>query len=401
PPPPPGRVAHESAGRDRPPASSSAAIPSRRFLVQVVPGLEEIAADEIAGAIPDAEFVAAWKKFDERASLLEYRSSHQPRQWLALGTVEDVFALAARARSIRGDRAGLSDLAAAILTSKYFERAMAALRACQPSAPRTFRVVARKSGQHEFRRVDAQRTAEAAIGRRLPALQLVPDDAAAEFWLTVVDREALLGVRLSTKELRQRAQPVDSIAASLKPTVARAMALLSRPRPTDVVLDPLCGAGTLLIERAAAAPFAALIGGDRDVSAVAKARANAAAAGLPIEVREWDALALPLADASVDVVLTNPPFGKKVEILDADPRSFYRRLLAELQRVLRPNGRLVLVTSQVDAAQSALRALPSPAIVRRRVPVLIRGERATIFAIEKAAEKAVAAETAGRGDAPY
>ena len=99
---------------------------------------------------------------------------------------------------------------------------------------------------------------------------------------------------------------------------------------------------------------------------------------MPIDVQEWDALALPLPDSSVDVVLANPPFGKKVEIHDG-PYAFYRQLVAELRRVLRPSGRLVLITSQADAFRHSVTALPSPLRVRQCVPVLVRGERATIF----------------------
>jgi 23S rRNA G2445 N2-methylase RlmL len=111
---------------------------------------------------------------------------------------------------------------------------------------------------------------------------------------------------------------------------------------------------------------------------VAITQANARAAGVRIDVQAWDALALPLPDRSVDVVLANPPFGKKVEI-DGGPYAFYRRLVAELRRVQRPGGRLVLITSQADAFRRSVTALASPLFVRQRVPVLVRGERATIF----------------------
>jgi tRNA (guanine6-N2)-methyltransferase len=357
------------------PASGTAAL---RLLVHVVPGLEDVAADEIAGAVPGAELAGVWTNFDERTSLLEYRAAGNPSRWLALGTVEDVFALAARARSLHNDRSGLHELAAATLTSKHLDRAMGAYTECRGGAPCTFRVVARQSGTHAYRRVDAQRAVEGALCTRLPRLRLVADEADAEFWLSVVGREALVGLRLSTHRMRGHAYPFDSLPASLKPTVARAMVRLSQPRTTDVVLDPLCGAGTLLIERALAAAYSALYGGDREPSAVAIAQANARAAGVRIDVQAWDALTLPLSDRSVDVVLANPPFGKKVAI-DGGPYAFYRRLAIELRRVLRPGGRLVLITSQADAFRRSVTALPSPLLVRQRVPVLVRGERATIF----------------------
>lgn len=360
-----------------PPAASN-----RTFLVHVVPGLEGIAAEEIASSSLDAELTGEWRYFDERSSLLAYRAGADLDRWLTLATVEDVFALVAQVRGLRADRGGLGELAAATLSAKRFESAISALASCRGRLPRSYRVVARKSGVHEYRRVDAQRAVEGVLRTRLPRLRLVADDADMELWLTIVGREALLAVRLSTSQMRGRSHPFASLPASLKPAVARAMVRLSAPRPSDRVLDPFCGAGTLLIERALAGPHTELVGGDRDPEAVTKARTNAGAAGATAEIREWDALALPIENESVDVILTNPPFGKRVAIDAGDPLAFYGRLVAELHRVLRPGSRLVLITSQTEAFLRAARRPASQFLVRRRVPVLVRGERATIFVAE-------------------
>ena len=350
-----------------------------RVLLHVSPGLEEVAGTEVARRFPGAERVGVWRQFDERTSLLEYRVQGDGRDWLALETVEDIFLLAARARALTADERGLAELSAAILTSKYLDPA---LRAFAPvgQRPRTFRIVARKAGVHAYRRVDAQRAVERALRTRLPALRLVPDDADAEFWLTIVRDVALLGLRLSDRHMRGRAAPFQSLPAALKPTVARAMAHLSVPRPDDRVLDPMCGAGTLLLERARIAPYGSLLGGDRDRHAVAAARANARAAGVRLDIRAWDALDLPVDAASIDCILTNPPFGKQMAIA-GDVDQFYTRLLRELRRVLRPGGRLVLITSQDAAVRQAMRTLAPSFGTRQRIPLLLRGERAVIFVL--------------------
>lgn len=352
-----------------------------RLLVHCVPGLEDVVSDEVEERFPAASLVGAWRQFDERTSLLEFRAGGDGCAWRSLDTAEDVFSLAARARAIQTDHRGLNELAAAVLRSKLLDTSMVHFVECWKQAPRSFRVVARKAGEHSYRRVDAQRAVEQALRTRLPRLRLVDDDADAEFWLTVVGTTALLGLRLSSAAMRGHSYPFISLPASLKPSVARAMAMLSRPRERDRVLDPFCGAGTLLLERAAVGPFGALAGGDIDREVVSTAAANSGAARLPVALEQWDALALPLPEHCVDVVLTNPPFGKRVAIPGDAPDPFYRRFLREIRRVLAPDGRLVVLTSQTDAFQRALRGLTPTFTIRRRVPVVVRGERATIFVV--------------------
>ena len=108
------------------------------------------------------------------------------------------------------------------------------------------------------------------------------------------------------------------------------------------LLDPCCGAGTILVE--AALGGAAAMGGDSDPAAVAAAQANAAAAGVSAAIRQWDAQALPIADASIDRLVSNLPWGCQVAV-DTALATFYRRTCSEMRRVLAPGGRIALLTS--------------------------------------------------------
>jgi tRNA (guanine6-N2)-methyltransferase len=362
------------------PADDQASSP--RYLVHTVPGIEDVTIDEVKELVPGAHLVGAWRRFDERTSLLEFRADGGPKAWLKLATTEDVFALAARGRALRPGEAGLADLSASVLTSRLLDRAMRALAIARKAPPASFRVVARMAGEHGFRRVDAQRAVASAVRKRFPKLRQREDEADAEVWLSLVGGDALVAVRLSSPEMRGARKELRTLPASLKPSVARAMVRLSGPKPDDVVLDPFCGAGTLLIERGLAAPFDELHGGDRDHAAVTRARGNLRLAGLQGPIKEWDARNLPLDDASFDVVLTNPPFGKQLGMAD-QPEPFYVAFVAELARVLEPGGRMVLVTNQYDAFQAASRA--AGLRTRRRLGVIVRGERATVFVCEKPA----------------
>lgn len=109
----------------------------------------------------------------------------------------------------------------------------------------------------------------------------------------------------------------------------------ARLKPGEVVLDLGCGAGvdTLLAARAVG-PEGKVIGLDMTPAMLERARRNAALMGLDhVEVREGLMEAIPLPDASVDVVVSNG-------VLNLSTRK--SRVLAEMTRVLRPGGRIAL-----------------------------------------------------------
>jgi tRNA (guanine6-N2)-methyltransferase len=348
------------------------------YIAHVVPGLEAIAEGEIVAALEAERPFRILREFDERTSLLIFCYGGSPEALFTLGTVEDVFALAVESENVQSSRAGLAGVRAAVGRGTSFG---AGVDRAFPVRPRrrgktTFRVIARKSGEHAFRRVDLQRAVELGVLDRLPAWRLVEDDAQIEVWVSLVGPQLVVGIRLSDRSMRQRKYRNTSLPAALKPTVAHAMALLSEPRDDDVVLDPMCGSGTVLIERARAARYRLLLGGDIEESAVMAARDNIGPRYKPIEIRLWDARNLPLEDDSVSAIITNMPFGKQIGTPEEN-RSLYPALLTEWVRVLADGGRMVLLTG--DNAL-LLRAVQRQSVLTlvRQMPVVVRGYRATL-----------------------
>jgi arsenite methyltransferase len=103
----------------------------------------------------------------------------------------------------------------------------------------------------------------------------------------------------------------------------------------ETVLDLGCGAGTdLLIAAQMTGPSGRAIGVDMTPSMLERARASGEAMGLTnVELYESLIESLPLEDESVDVVISNG-------VIDLIPDK--DAVFAEIDRVLRPGGRLQL-----------------------------------------------------------
>ncbi len=151
------------------------------------------------------------------------------------------------------------------------------------------------------------------------------------------------------------------------------MVRLAGTAPDMIVLDPMCGAGTILAEQAElarqrGAGRVTLWGGDIDRNALRAASANLKRFN-PDIIANWDARRLPLPDASVDRIICNPPFGRQL----ASPEEIgplYRRAIAEWDRVLKPGGRAVLLVGDPEPLLDAVRRVGWGAQKQYRVRVL-------------------------------
>lgn len=157
----------------------------------------------------------------------------------------------------------------------------------------------------------------------------------------------------SSLELRPRLSPdprmfyrQDDVPAASHPPLAACMARLAGRMDGDIVWDPFCGSGLELIERALRGGVRRLMGTDLSPAAIAISQANVAAAHLESvaanftcgDFRNYQAVE-GLAPASVTLIITNPPMGRRVRIKDM--RGLFTDFFNVAARVLKPGGRLV------------------------------------------------------------
>jgi hypothetical protein len=384
------RQTYRNAGRDRKVASQERARPHpirfgpNLYIAHTQPGFEGIAADEIAGRISGAREITR-RVVPDRAGMTIFFAPAAEKLG-AIRTAEDLFGLAGYRAGIGPENKELDKIRGLSREAPLIGPALAARVKVTPGTRAgrrlKFRVVARMAGEHEYRRVDFQRAVERGILERDDhTWRLEEGDADVELWATMIDAEFFLTVRLSDDKMRHREYKAAHRPASLRASSAAALAWLSDPREDEVVLDPFCGAATILIERAHLGRYAMLLGSDRDDAALAAARVNVGTRYKPIQLENWDAGALPLADASVNKIVTNLPWGIRYGS-HGENRKLYPLWFREFARVLKSGGMMVLLTSEwrlMRELERTRKIAPSKII---RVSVL--GKPAAIYVCRKA-----------------
>lgn len=168
-----------------------------------------------------------------------------------------------------------------------------------------------------------------------------------EILIHISDSQFVIGIPCQEGSLAQRPR---GAVPGLRFNTAYCMVHVAAIREGDVVLDPMCGHGTLLMEASCIASAAVLVGCDRCPDAVAQATQNMSIVGATrASIMQCLGQHLPLRNHSIDVIVCDMPFNH-AHVLDTSIDA----LLTEWIRVLRPGGRMVLLTKAEALVTSAL-----------------------------------------------
>jgi putative N6-adenine-specific DNA methylase len=358
---------------------------SLRWFAVVAPGLEEAAAREIA-ALPDAA------ELHPEVGGVEWSApaigGYRANLWLRLPT-----RVLGRIGTVEAREFGKLRHRAAGLNWGAF---------VAPGAALSLRASASRSRLYHTGAI--VETAALAIGDAVKGVHVAKEDEDAGVSILVRGHEDhfTFSVDASGERLHRRGARIEIGAAPLRETLAAGLLALAGWEPSVPLVDPMCGAGTIVIEaalqaldrapgmarafgegfaidawplfsaggasteaaalreeargRIRAALPAPIVGSDHDARAIESAQRNAdrAEVGAHLTLVSRDITDARPPGASPGLVIANPPYGRRL----SDPRAAVRTY-RELGRVLRAHFRgwraAIVIPQQLRDAAGALK----------------------------------------------
>ncbi|NWH64861.1 THUM3 protein, partial [Geococcyx californianus] len=221
-----------------------------------------------------------------------------------------------------------------------------------------------------------------------------------EVLLNIHNNEVVVGIALTEESLHRR-NITHFGPTTLRSTLAYGMLRLCDPQPTDIIVDPMCGTGAIPIEGATEWPSCYHIAGDNNPQAVKRAANNicsllrknenkesSTSSGIPLDIIQWDICNLPLRSGSVDIIVTDMPFGKRIGSKKKN-WDLYPACLMEMGRICAPGtGRAVLLTQDKKCFAKALSRMGHIWRKSQTVWVNVGGLHAAVYLLKRTWERA-------------
>lgn len=143
-------------------------------------------------------------------------------------------------------------------------------------------------------------------------------------------------------ELREPGRKEFFHPSMMNAKLARAMCNLAQVMPSQIVLDPFCGAGGILCE---VIPIGARgVGMDLNWNLLRGARLNLKDAGvIGFSLIQGDARSCPVD--SCDCIVTDPPYGRASSTRGSQARALVESFLKDVRRILPKGGRVCMCAS--------------------------------------------------------
>lgn len=169
----------------------------------------------------------------------------------------------------------------------------------------------------------------------------------------------------------------------LRPELAYILCSLSKPNKKDIFLDPFAGHGSIPITRAKYFASNLIFASDKieGYKRYLNKRINSKSIRERIIPKNLDATQLDFFENNyIDKIVTDPPWGEYKNIENIAP--FYKKILAEFERILKKKGILVLITSKKQEFENTLKNIPNFRL-KEKYDILVSGKKAGVYKIMK------------------
>lgn len=237
----------------------------------------------------------------------------------------------------------------------------------------TFRV--RFQNENQFVKVDKNisKKAEETVlhNSKLHLDRLSPT---TEIWYSI-RREgfAFCGQLISKREFTEK----NLNKGELRPEIAYLICCYADLNQDDVVAEPFFGYGSIPVQLIKKFRFQKLFASDIDKEKISINMQKKQLKDNPqIELSVNDAFVLPqIIDRSVDVVITDPPWGYFEQIDDIG--EFYKKMFTSFKRILKENGRMIILSARKDEIEKA--ALEMNVQILSSLHTLVNGKKASLY----------------------
>jgi len=325
------------------------------YISSFTTGFGEVAARALLSLLPGASVVRVYD------GLIHYTYSGNPK---AINQVPFFNNSYCTLRSFQGK-------------SLSFPRMVKEIESCKlryPVQNGTFRV--RFSKGNQFAGVDKQISQRAEnVVIKSSRLKLDRLNPATELWYVIRNE----GFGFYGQLLQKRVSTEKNLhPGELRPEFAYLMCLCGQPTRQSVVLDPFAGYGAIPAQIVRHFPFGKLYVSDND-----QAKVQALKKALPVDVQVSceDAMHLTsIPDGSIDLVITDPPWGYYDQINDI--ALFYESILWEFGRVLKQDGRAVLLSARKEEFERAIEQTGA-FILEQAIHTLVNGKKTGVYVLVK------------------
>ncbi len=284
-----------------------------KFIALCAPGLEKFVAKEL-GQVSEVKI---------HDGMIMFEFSGKTEKLLEVKTADEILFLVKKLAGISRYKSSLTNIKHQIAKSNFTKF----------GPINSFSVKASYTGKIDYTAKDIIKVVKQGISKKYH--WKCYEESKTLIHVIIRKKIALIGLSHNNNKIRLKKVP-----GSLKSSITHTLLKLADVSEGDVLLDPMCGAGTIPIK--AALTGATCIGGD--IGSLDIAKENSELMDTNVEFHYWDASDTNVPDNSVDKIVCNLPFGKQVKL----PDGFFEKFIDEMIRVSKKESRWVFLTMQGD-----------------------------------------------------